>query len=438
LYNVASNSLGYLVGGAQDNGTQLVNFKGNAINGKLSKNAFSIYGGDGFDVEFSRFNPNTVFCCTYNGNIARSGNCGQSSSAFWDTRNDGTLAKDQKTDFNTTFSLWEKDDKNSRFYGAFGGVSFPTAVQGEIWACINATDFSKDPVWFCVAQNLGFGRIVEMDYSMDGDFLWIAKADGLYRVKGLNSANYSTSLYPLPKTIPAGISTDKITISGQSGRTVTSVNVDMADSTHVIVTFGGYGNTTYVYESKNATDAVPAWKNITGDLPLMPVYDALVDIDNPKNIILGTDLGIWMTNDGGTTWFESNTGMARVPVFEIRGYEWKPWEGMHVYIGTHGRGYFQSNSLLTNTKSVSSSKTALNVYPNPAMDKASLTFSALRNGFATVQLYDLSGKMVMSSKESISAGNNTIELQLSNLPAGYYLAQVVGDVNTKTVKILVK
>ena len=48
-YNVAANSLGHIVGGSQDNGTQLINFSGNSINGAVSKTALEVYGGDGFD-----------------------------------------------------------------------------------------------------------------------------------------------------------------------------------------------------------------------------------------------------------------------------------------------------------------------------------------------------------------------------------------------------
>jgi hypothetical protein len=123
FYNVAANELGHVVGGSQDNGTQLINFTGNSFGGVPSKNAVEIYGGDGFDVEFSRFSPKTVFACTYYGNVVRSGNSGQSTSTFFDDRQDGK----SQTDFNTTYCLWESGPKTSRLY---------LAKNSEVWMAI--------------------------------------------------------------------------------------------------------------------------------------------------------------------------------------------------------------------------------------------------------------------------------------------------------------
>ena len=61
----------------------------NHIYKAVKQNALEIFGGDGFDVEFSRFSPKTVFACTYYGNVVRSANSGQSTSTFFDDRQDG-------------------------------------------------------------------------------------------------------------------------------------------------------------------------------------------------------------------------------------------------------------------------------------------------------------------------------------------------------------
>ena len=196
--------------------------------------------------------------------------------------------------------------------------------------------------------------------------------------------------------VPAPIVQKTITPSGLSGRTITSVNVDQMDADHVVITLGGYGNTTYVYETFNGLADVPTWKNITGNLPSMPVYDAVIDVDDNKRIILGTDFGVWYTEDGGTTWVEGNDGMARVPVFEIRGYEWRPWEGMTMYVGTHGRGFFRSRTLLTSTKNVKDNTTLkVVVYPNPTTDRATVTVQSKVKEAAVLRVVNLQGKVVM-------------------------------------------
>jgi hypothetical protein len=277
-----------------------------------------------------------------------------------------------------------------------------------------------------------------MDYTPDGNHLFIAKPGALYRVSGLKDADFSLTANPGVNDIPDGVTQKLISIPGASGRTVTSVNVNQNDSNHVVVTLGGYGNSSYVFESKNACDVNPSWTNITGDLPSMPVYDAVIDVDDSRRIILGTDLGVWVTETGGSKWEESNNGMARVPVFEIRGYEWKPWEGMSMYIGTHGRGYFKSTTLLTGTKNIASNKLNATVAPNPTSDFTQISFTASKSGIAILSVYDLSGKVVLTQNIQIVNGANKAQLNVSGLKQGYYLASVSGDVNTKAVKILVK
>lgn len=426
-YNVAANSLGHIVGGSQDNGTQLINFSGNSINGVPSKTALEILGGDGFDVEFSKYYPKTIFMCTYYGRIVRTGNSGQSSSSFWDSRikPDDAAANPPDVDFNTHFTLWEPNDSTSRLF---------LARNAEVWVAINPTNFIEDVTWFRVAANLGNDRIVEMDHTPDGAHLFIAKAGKLFRVSGLDSANFTVAANPGINDIPKALSIRTITPPGAASRVVTSVNVDQANPNHVVVTLGGYGDVTYVMETKNALDLTPTWTNITGDLPKMPVYDAVIDIDNPNRIIIGTDLGVFMTENGGTNWAEANNGMARTPVFEIRGYEWRPWEGMKLYIGTHGRGYYQSMSLTTGNKRISDTYTGLKAWPVPAGNLLYVSFRSNGNEKVTVEIYGMDGKRYQQYQPVVSAGSNTIQLNTASLPTGNYFVRISGKEGSNSIK----
>lgn len=433
LYNVAANSLGWLVGGAQDNGTQLINFSGNAWENNLSKTAIEIYGGDGFDAEFSSIFPKTIFVSTYYGTVARTSNSGQSSSTFWDKRIQPDAAVGiPRSDFNTTFTLWEDPTDSS-------SILF-LAKDDKVWAAINPTDFTKEVSWFLVASGMGSDRIVEMEHTADGDHLFICKPgtpSRLYRLDNIQSANFSTSVYPGANDIPSPLSLVNITPAGLSGRFITSANVDPANPDHVIVTLGGYGNAAYVYESKNALSPTPSWTNITGDLPSAPVYDAIVDVDNAKHIIIGTEFGVWETTNGGTNWVEANNGMARVPVFEIRGYEFHPWEGTALYLGTHGRGYYRSTSLLTGTKKASKNNISITAYPNPASNVVNIGFNATSTASALVEIYSLNGSLVASSSMKANAGDNQMPVNVASYTNGYYFARITIGNNTKTVKFLV-
>jgi hypothetical protein len=290
-----------------------------------------------------------------------------------------------------------------------------------------------------VAKGLGNDRIIEMDYTADGDHLFLCKSGRVTRIDSINSATFTLAANPTVLQVPTPIVQTNITPSGLSGRTVTSVNVDQMNAEHVIITLGGYGNSSYVYETNNALDAVPTWKNITGNMPSMPVYDAVVDVDDSKRIVLGTDLGVWYTEDGGANWVEGNDGMARVPVFEIRGYEWRPWEGMTMYVGTHGRGFFRSRTLLTSTKNLKDN-TSLKVvvYPNPTSDRATVSVQSKVKETAVLRVVNLQGKVVMEKSVEIVVGENNYEIGLGNLTKGYYFATVKGNTNQGTVKVCVQ
>lgn len=425
LYNVAANELGHVVGGAQDNGTQLINFTGNSFNGKPSQTAVSIYGGDGFDVEFSRIDPNIVFMSTYYGRVVRSANSGQSSSTFWDDRQEGTV----QSDFYTTYNLWEKDSATSRLY---------LAKNSQVWCAINPTDFANDVHWFLVAKNLGNDRIVEMDYTPEGDHLFIAKTGALWRLDSLNSAEFTLDANPASTDIPTAIVAKKLNIPAILGRTVTGISINPSNPNHVVITLGAYGRTVYVLQSFDALSDEPTFANITGNLPAMPVYDAVIDVDDAKRIVIGTDLGIWVTENGGVNWEEANDGLARVPVFELRGYEWRPWEGMTIYAGTHGRGYFKTENLLTKTKKISKKAVAtISVYPNPTTNTATTVFDSKVVGKAQYAVLNINGQWVLNGETSTTVGENKLNLNLSSLKNGYYFVRITSaDGNQYTGKIL--
>ena len=175
---------------------------------------------------------------------------------------------------------------------------------------------------------------------------------------------------------------------------------------------------------EDALSENPTFTNITGNLPKMPVYDAVIDVDDANRIVLGTELGMWATEDGGATWEEANDGMARVPVFEMRAYEWRPWEGMTIYAGTHGRGYYKSESLLTNTNKLKRENVAWNVFPNPSTEKVNASFSLNKAETAKISVYDLNGKLVNNTTEDLRKGANTISISVGQLPVGYYILRM--------------
>jgi hypothetical protein len=104
-----------------------------------------------------------------------------------------------------------------------------------------------------------------------------------------------------------------------------------------------------------------------------------------------------------------------------------------LYAATHGRGIFESRSLLTSVPQVAKSTAlALTVYPNPAADAAHLKFTSVKVGAATVKIFDLKGNVVFNQSVQITKGTNQIDLNTMKLSNGMYIASVEGVVSGKT------
>jgi hypothetical protein len=72
----------------------------------------------------------------------------------------------------------------------------------------------------------------------------------------------------------------------------------------VYVTFGGFGS--HVFKSTNAG---ASWFDVTGALPDVPATAALVDPENDQTVYVGTDLGVYVSTNGGTDWAAYNDGL---------------------------------------------------------------------------------------------------------------------------------
>ncbi|MGH9727732.1 MAG: IPT/TIG domain-containing protein, partial [Candidatus Acidiferrales bacterium] len=84
------------------------------------------------------------------------------------------------------------------------------------------------------------------------------------------------------------------------------------------------------------TNGGGAWTNITGNLPDTPVNDIVVDPNDlmNKTLYVATDVGVFATSDGGTTWSELQTGLPHVECTSLKLNN----AARLLRVGTHGRG----------------------------------------------------------------------------------------------------
>jgi PKD repeat protein len=127
-----------------------------------------------------------------------------------------------------------------------------------------------------------------------------------------------------------------ITGSNMAGY-ISSIDIGASDN-QILATISNYGATS-VFETYGGGGS-NAWNSIEGDLPDIPVRGGLYNKDNYNQVIVGTDLGTWTSDDvsvSSPSWNPSNDGLANVRVDMLA----KRADGS-MAAGTHGRGMFFS------------------------------------------------------------------------------------------------
>lgn len=351
---------------------------------------------------------------------------------------------------------------------------FFIVCEDEIWMTLDALRFNIDPEWFIISNdnNNGFEEKPScVAASKDGNYLFAGNLEGqLFRVSNIALA-YNEDLADIssPNCI---IATSELVIKEGNTQVVTSVSVDPNDANNVLVTLGNYGNTEYVYYSTNALSDNPTFDLKQGDLPKMPVYSSILEMDADNDVaILGTEEGIWMTDNIGAanpTWYEASGMIGKLPVLALRqqinakpSFTIKnvdPGTGLSstetypeiknygmIYAATYGRGIFRDETYgkvgveeNPSNSGGSGNIGALEIYPNPASDYISVTFELSNNIPVEVSIYELSGKLLQRSNETgLTAGSQTIQLNTQSLTRGTYLVKMVAGNEISTAKLII-
>jgi hypothetical protein len=313
---------------------------------------------------------------------------------------------------------------------------FVVGFSGSVWMTRGALDFMQTPEWWKLASITGTVQALEV--SADGNYIWAGTSSGrLYRIAGLQGArSYATADLDSGAT---AVTVDLV--DNYMGRNITSIAVDPNDNDRVLVTLGNYGNTNFVYYSSNATSASPTFVVKDGNLGNFPVYAATFDKGNSNYAIIGTEYGIFSTQNINTTqpqWGADNSGLARVPVFTLKQFrtnksstdDMDVMEG-DIFAGTFGRGTFQTTTLQT-TRPLNITERDLNdeaqatmkLFPNPAENETTLELH-LTEGNHSIEILDMNGRVVRTAEYQASqAGMQRVALNVSTLGNGLYIVGV--------------
>lgn len=344
-------------------------------------------------------------------------------------------------------SLLLVDRVQSLFAVAYG------SGQG-IWVTRDALNTSIEPGYWNVDPDLG-GQANCLEWSPDRNHLYLGTVGGqLKRYSGFNSVYHTSDL---------GNLTSQILIS--SGPPISDIAVDYSAGTGgpdqdpasemVVVTKSTYGTTDKVLVSMNAASTSSSnsfssiW-NIPAPLNRMPAYSCVIAKSDPNIIVIGTEVGIFKTSNGGTSWSEENGGMMdRVPVFDLRQQYRDPWKVSNsgvIYAGTHGRGIFNNEDFFMPNTGIDDDSglgdgsllSNLTIYPNPMTTTGWVEFYLSTPADVRVSIFSLNGKMVNDFvSTNRPKGENQVQFDAGRLTPGTYILALQSNGELKTGKFIV-
>lgn len=500
----------FVTGGSQDNGTILI-----TGNGNTDKQGEEIRAGDGCATVISKINKDIMVVSRPGGDgtfMFRSEDAGVNYSNQF--LGGTSLANDA---FYTPIALWESfDNQNSRdsvVYHAKQAIPGGTTIQvtsknsnqpfsyttpsdvnlqpgdslaikdivssrffiaskNTVYMTSELHQFGKTPEWFEISNSSTglLGTPQSIAYSSDANHVFVGMRDGrLYRVSNLALAyNYERADVSSPECI---VSTQEIMLTAPGtgdpiSQVVTSIAVDQTDPSRVLVTLGNYGNEVYVMYSDNALDQNPVFTSRQGNLPQMPVYSSVLEMTTPEMAIIGTEYGIFTTDDitqSSTVWERQDSLMGSVPVFQLKQQTVSKtsdtvtlingnevikivYPGTNnygvIYAATFGRGLLRCNvfkkpvGIDEDVTQVGASYKQIDVYPNPVSDNATLEFVSETSNMANLLIFDLNGRKVKDMSITVQKGINNISINVSDLKSGSYVIQLVNGSNIHTAKIV--
>lgn len=164
-------------------------------------------------------------------------------------------------------------------------------------------------------------------------------------------------------------------------RPVASIAVDRSNYRIAYLGYNGFNQATpgrpgHVFAT---TDGGEHWKNISGNLPDVPINSLVLDPSYPNTLYAGTDIGPFATYDGGANWGAMGTGF---PIVSIEQLDLDPLHRT-MAAGSHGRGAFSMNdTIVAPAFDVSKVDAGVPIGPSSALDYT-ITLRNIGNGAAT-------------------------------------------------------
>ncbi len=400
--NAATDSL-IALGGLQDNGT--VKYQGAPSWNK-------VFGGDGGWCAIDPTNKNVMFEEYVYLYISKTTDGGVNWKNIFNSTADSSnfIAPFvlSQSNPNVLYAGTKKIMKSTNGGASWFSTNNNTVLNGANISCIAVSNTSSDTLIAGTGQRVT--PIFELFYSTNGGSTWTK------------------------------------TISSLPNRYPTDLTFDPTNNKIAYATFSGYG-TSHVFKS---TDAGKTWSDISSNLPDLPTQSVCVDPGYPSNIYVGTDLGVYRTTNGGTTWETFFDGMPYSMVLDVGISKLD----RRLRAATFGNGVYQRKlepSIPVNVKLVDATVPTnfflSQNYPNPFNPTTNFELHVAAREYISLSIFDVSGKEVAKIvNEQKDAGvykvqwnANAVSTGMSakgGYASGVYFARMNAGKFTATRKIL--
>ncbi len=390
FYDIAidSTNVNRLYGGTQDNNS-IRTATGNINDWE------ALLGGDGMYCLVDYTNPNTFYCEYQWGNIYRIENGANYYIGFYNER----------TNWATPYIL-HPTNPNILYAGTYR-INKSTN-KGDNWTSISG-DLTKG------GEN-NFHTITTIDISkINPNILITGSADGKVYITENDGGTWTDITGGLPD------------------RWITRVKTDPFDVNTIYVTVSGFRWDEHYSHIFKSVDLGENWTAIDSNLPEIPINAMVLDPDVEGRIFIGTDAGIYMTNNNGTNWEFISSELPNVPVFALEFH----YAERKLFVGTYGIGAYkveiplESDFIKKNKK-----KNLIRIYPNPVKAGSELKINFTKNIKSDIDFWitDISGKILFKSKI-----NNSYSFKTYNkLSKGIYICNFLIKNKIYSKKIIVE
>jgi hypothetical protein len=198
-----------------------------------------------------------------------------------------------------------------------------------------------------------------------------------------------------------------------------------ANENEIFVTMHNYGVENIWYTS----DGGDNWSAKQGNLPDIPVKTILQNPLKLEEVIIGTELGVWRTEDFfavSPTWIQSYNGMSNVKVTDL-----DLRDDNVVFAATYGRGLFSGQfkvGVILNDNVATATK-IFTVYPT--ISSGNFTVSAKNSlGKSKMNIFDINGKQVYA--RSLDFKSNEKQAIAVSLNSGIYMVNIIDKDNRRS------